>query len=69
MPVGSFSRDSGFSELLHRLESRNLMANAEVARGRGIPAFAGMTEKSAEAVFTQPVSREWRGKDAYWNTF
>jgi len=26
-------------------------------------------KKEAETVFTQPVLREWRGKDAYWDTF
>jgi len=43
MPVGGFSHGSGFSGFLHSLESRNLIGNAEFARG--IPAFAGMTRK------------------------
>jgi len=32
---------------LHRLERQNLIEDAEVARGRGIPAFAGMTRNEA----------------------
>jgi len=26
-------------------------------------------KKEAETVFAQPAAREWRGEDAYWDTF